>query len=143
GKSDVLVPAAAGEQLSLFERATVHMVEGAGHMLPWCPQPEMRSWILGWLEAQGLAGIASASVAGSFARAAVNYQASAQVQADIVRCLLDGFRIEPRTRAMDLGCGTGFVSQHLLQAKGHVPPILHVDLALPMLKSARRYLQDG
>lgn len=141
GGADALVPATVGDCLSRIDNATVHIVDGAGHMLPWCRQPEMRTWILGWLEAQGLTGIATEAVAGSFARAAVGYQASAHVQADIVKCLLDGFPITSAERVMDLGCGTGYVSQHLLQGDIPVAQMLHVDLALPMLESARRYLQ--
>lgn len=142
GEADALVPAAVGKRLARLERSSVQIVEGAGHMLPWCRQPEMRSGILGWLEAQGLVGIATESVAGSFSRAAVNYEASAHVQADIVKCLLDGFPVAPDKRVMDLGCGTGYVGQYLVQTNRPVAQMLHVDLALPMLESARRNLQS-
>lgn len=144
GEADALVPATAGERLSGFERATVQVVDGAGHVLPWCDQPGMRSWILGWLEAQGLVGIAVESVAGSFARAAPGYQASARVQADIVKSLLEGFPVvNDGERVMDLGCGTGYVSQFLLEADICVGQMLLVDLALPMLESAREFLQES
>ncbi len=141
GEADALVPATVGERLAGFEKATVYVVNEAGHMLPWCEQPQMRSWILGWLEVQGLIGIAIESVAGSFARAAPAYQASARVQADIVKCLLERFPVTAGERVMDLGCGTGYVSQFLRDANIRPAQMLHIDLALPMLQSARGLMQ--
>jgi malonyl-CoA O-methyltransferase len=84
-----------------------------------------------------------ARIADSFSRAAEHYDSAAEVQrmaADrVVEVALRHLAGIPQPRILEVGCGTGYVSQRLLQA---IPggTFLVTDLAQGMVDEARRRL---
>ena len=74
-----------------------------------------------------------------FARAADHYADRARLQAEVAGRLLerlDGLRFEPTT-VVDLGCGPGLQARALTERFGKAR-VVAMDLALPMLRQARR-----
>ncbi len=72
----------------------------------------------------------------SFSHAASHYDEIAVLQKKVGLDLLNRFDVDYSKRFLDLGCGTGFLTQELIQ-KGGAQEIIAVDLALSMLKVAR------
>lgn len=76
----------------------------------------------------------------AFGRAAATYEAHAALQDEVQRRLqerLDGLPLTP-ARMLDVGCGTGRGTAALRRRYGGAHTIA-LDLALPMLKAARRH----
>lgn len=74
-----------------------------------------------------------------FGRAANDYASRARLQAEVAGRLLerlDGLRFEPQI-VVDLGCGPGLQARALTERFGQAR-VLALDLALPMLRQARR-----
>ena len=75
----------------------------------------------------------------SFGRAAASYDATAVLQHEIGRRMLerlDYMRIAPK-RILDIGCGTGLATEALM-TRYTKAEVIALDLALPMLQLARR-----
>lgn len=76
----------------------------------------------------------------SFAAAASGYDAVAVLQRRVGEQLLQAFPAGAGAGVtLDLGCGTGFIAERLLQVHG-AAELLAVDLALPMLQVSRSKL---
>ena len=74
-----------------------------------------------------------------FERAAESYDAAAVLQREIAKRLgerLDYIKMQPK-QALDLGCGTGFISKDLLKRYPKAS-ILALDLALNMVKKSKK-----
>lgn len=76
-----------------------------------------------------------AKIRSSFAHASNSYDAAADLQRSVALALLAQCPALNGT-VLDIGCGTGFLTQHLTAAKH----LIALDLALPMLHSARQKL---
>lgn len=72
----------------------------------------------------------------SFSHAANHYDEIAVLQKNVGLDLLSRFDVGYSKSLLDLGCGTGFLTQELIK-KGGAQEIIAVDLALSMLKVAR------
>lgn len=80
-----------------------------------------------------------------FDNAASNYAKVSGVQRAAARCLISAAPAQARTarRILDLGCGTGFLSQSWLNThERHVETILGIDAAPNMLAQARTTAND-
>ncbi len=80
-------------------------------------------------------------VAASFSRAAVTYDAVAQLQRDVADCLADWLPDSQLCQVVDLGSGTGYASQWLNELTEN--PLLNLDLAEGMLSFARDQGHQG
>ena len=77
----------------------------------------------------------------SFGNASQTYDRVADLQRNVGRDLLQNFLPENLTgNVVDLGCGTGFLTQALLP---HCADLIAVDLALPMLQTTREKLHHS
>ncbi|MDD5228958.1 MAG: malonyl-ACP O-methyltransferase BioC [Methylococcales bacterium] len=74
----------------------------------------------------------------SFGNASLTYDSVAELQRNVGRDLLQTFLPKNLTgNVVDLGCGTGFLTQELLL---HCIDLIALDLALPMLQTTREKL---
>lgn len=79
----------------------------------------------------------------SFANASLTYDNVAKLQRNVGRDLLSAFLPTQLTgRVLDLGCGTGFLTQTLLPHCANAD-LMALDLALPMLQTTREKLHDS
>lgn len=77
----------------------------------------------------------------SFGNASKTYDSVAELQRNVGRDLLQAFLPQNLTgNVVDLGCGTGFLTQTLLP---HCKNLIAVDLVLPMLQTTREKLRDS
>jgi malonyl-CoA O-methyltransferase len=77
----------------------------------------------------------------SFGNASQTYDSVAELQRNVGRDLLQMFLPQNLTgNIVDLGCGTGFLTQALLP---HCENLIALDLALPMLQTTRGKLDDS
>lgn len=72
----------------------------------------------------------------SFAKASNSYDAMAVLQRKVGRYLFNNISTDERTRILDLGCGTGFLTQ-LIAASNREADVYALDLALPMLAKTK------
>ena len=73
----------------------------------------------------------------AFTGAAERYDAFAGLQRQVGDTLLEKHPLQPQSgRVMDLGCGTGYLSQKIA-AQSDAHSLLAVDIALPMLQACR------
>ena len=77
----------------------------------------------------------------SFGKASQTYDSVAELQRNVGRDLLHAFLPQNLTgNVVDLGCGTGFLTQALLP---HCENLIAVDLALPMVRATCEKLGDS
>lgn len=135
GEHDALVPVAAAYGLNdINARQQIAVVPQAAHALHWSQPEKVMQLITEFLQP---AVKDKRKVAGSFSRAAKTYDSVANLQRDIgLRLLADLSAVGSSWRVLDLGCGTGFFSDHLLK---QIPgaEVIGLDLAEGMLHFAR------
>lgn len=74
----------------------------------------------------------------AFANASAHYDDFAHLQRSAANTLMDLIKREPLTgRILDIGCGTGFLTQQL-QLLGGYQQLIALDIAQPMLQKARQ-----
>lgn len=79
----------------------------------------------------------------AFSNASMTYDSVAQLQREVGRELLTKFLSQKLTgNVIDIGCGTGFLTQALLPDCDNVN-LIALDLALPMLRATREKLVDS
>ncbi|HEY3698931.1 MAG TPA: malonyl-ACP O-methyltransferase BioC [Spongiibacteraceae bacterium] len=140
GGADALVPAIVAEKIGMT--APQHwavVIDGAAH-LPFISHAE-----LCWQHLYRLLAAAKLlmrapllqrekkAVANSFGRAASSYDGAAELQRQVATNLLAQSEFGERGNVLDLGCGTGVISEHL--ARSH--NVIALDLAEGMLDFAR------
>ncbi|WP_096084952.1 malonyl-ACP O-methyltransferase BioC [Agaribacterium haliotis] len=135
--ADALVPIAAQAAFKKhFPLVRSRCLRGSGHALPVTQAPQLASEVRNFVASADCAEKRSKKrVEQSFARASAGYEQHAHLQAEVAQKLL---RWAPtlRGRALDIGCGTGFVSAELSRRE-QIETCTGLDLALPMLKRAR------
>lgn len=140
GEGDALVPSSVIDDVALLGNAATQLIPGAGHA-PHVSAPRAVSvQIKVWLQSQK--GISKPKIARSFAAAAATYDAAAHLQRRVAQQLADEIpEFDGHEHVLDLGCGTGFVTQALLQ-RGCAPRVTLVDLAEPMVAFAKKKLPE-
>lgn len=79
----------------------------------------------------------------AFSAASTSYDKVAELQRTVGKALLTRVFVNKSAQVIaDVGCGTGFVSDELLNSVsvGHLQTLIALDIALPMLQQARRKL---
>jgi biotin biosynthesis protein BioC len=137
GANDALVPVGAADHLRrLLPQAAVEVLPGCGHA-PHLADPELiaqklRDWRAPPLDKR--------RIARSFGDAAVTYDRYAHIQRRVAADLREFCpRFTGGAPVLDLGCGTGYMAEGLLQSD-ETPNLLLADLAPPMVKIAREKL---
>jgi len=77
----------------------------------------------------------------SFAKASKSYDGMASLQRQVGRDLIKQVSLPEQANVLDLGCGTGFFTQQLIEKVG-IKNIVALDLALPMLLQTRARLGE-
>lgn len=141
GDGDALVPALVAQQ-KVFKcaKAKVVTMTDTGHV-PHVSKPlQTFETVRNWAE-QALFGIPKNRIAHSFSSAASQYDRFAHVQKQVAQKLIGELPpIAPAQACLDLGCGTGFVTQHLRDAKAFT---VGLDIAFGMLTQARMKLPQS
>jgi malonyl-CoA O-methyltransferase len=145
GKADVLVPVAAAQAVQrLNAQQQVEVLAGAAHALHWS-QPQQVAQLIGKFlqrtaraaSALNVAALDKRKVAHSFSRAAHTYDSVANLQRAVGGQLLDNLPTpDSVARVLDLGCGTGFFSDILVERFPQAD-IIGLDIAEGMLGFAR------
>jgi len=135
GQNDPLVPAAASAALAKHASHGISWRDG-GHLLPqteaqWCAEQIDRF-------ARGLT--ASTRIVDRFSHAAPSYHKAATVQAEIAKRLVETARPHlPPKDILDLGCGTGLVTQEIIR-RWPEADVTGMDASAAMLDQARQIL---
>lgn len=137
GAADALVPVGAADHLrELLPQVSVEILPNTGHA-PHLADPELiaqklKDWLAPPLDKR--------RIARSFGAAAVTYDRYAHVQRRVAEDLREFCpRFAKGAPVLDLGCGTGYMAEGVLQS-ADAPNVLLADLALPMVKIAREKL---
>jgi malonyl-CoA O-methyltransferase len=89
-----------------------------------------------------MSGMDKLSVRRAFAHAAAHYDTFAHLQRQVAAELLPRMAINTvQGRVLDIGCGTGFLTQQL-QRLGGYQHLVALDIALPMLHRCRQQLAE-
>lgn len=135
GEGDALVPRSAAGAVARIGRAEAVVLCGLGHAPHLSDPLAVSERILKWLPAQRR--ISKTEIARSFSAAVSTYDAAAHVQRQVANLLVEGSGdFDATDQVLDLGCGTGFVSQ-ALQARAQAPAVVLADLAEAMVGFAR------
>ncbi len=138
--ADALVPlAAAGGLPPINPRQRIEVISGAGHALHWSHPQEVLGHLIRFLRATA-GQLDKRRVASSFSRAAASYDSVARLQRAVSEQLLN--LLPPPTnrldfQLLDLGCGTGYVTEQLARRQAPAQ-VVGLDLAEGMLQFARR-----
>jgi len=62
---------------------------------------------------------------------------------ELSQAMVNLAQIEPGMRVLDLGCGTGVTTQHVLQSLGGTGHVYALDISAPMLNIAREQVQSS
>lgn len=144
GAKDQLVPEAAAETIArLYPDHELNVLDGVGHVIH-VSQPALLANLLRASECCGEKKRNKTRVAESFSRAASQYDDTARLQKTLADRLVEWVPVTASYIA-DLGCGTGYCGQGILDKK-IVPAenLVSLDLAHGMLIQARqkRYAQS-
>lgn len=145
GETDALVPVSAAQALaSLNIQQQVEVIAGAAHALHWS-QPQQIAQLIddflrrtSWVEKSvNTAALDKRKVAHSFSRAAHTYDSVANLQRAVGTQLFDNLTADNSVvRVLDLGCGTGFFSDSLVECFPQAD-VIGLDIAEGMLAFAR------
>ncbi len=140
GGEDVLVPKQAAEQLAGLVQGRVEVIEGAPHA-PFISHPEqcwqaIQSLLASLAGERSRPAIDKQQMADSFSRAAGSYDSVAALQRQVGEQLLSLTPSEQRGCLVDLGSGTGYFTEKLVQANP-AAEVIAVDIAEGMLRYAR------
>ncbi|MDD2863279.1 MAG: malonyl-ACP O-methyltransferase BioC [Methylococcales bacterium] len=136
--NDALIPVFVGEQMQALQpHLQLTILEKAGH-IPFITQPTLcLNAIHAFVRKEQGGLLDKTKIKQSFGNASQTYDSVAQLQRDVGQDLLKTFLSENLTgTVVDLGCGTGFLTQTLLPYCENAD-LMAVDLALPMLQLTR------
>lgn len=150
GETDALVPVAAARAVkTLSALQQFKVLAGAAHVLHWS-QPEKIAQLIGHFLQQAacasntlnLAVLDKRKVAHSFSRAAHTYDSVANLQRTVGGQLFANLpAADSVVRVLDLGCGTGFFSDALVERFPQAD-IVGLDIAEGMIDFARSHRAD-
>lgn len=115
-----------------------HLIPNAGHALPFTHPQECSALIQQYLQRSRSI---KTKIAGEFGRSPITYHAQATLQkacADRLLALLDDRSI-PEGKVLEIGCGTGFITQKLVNRFGDRALVI-TDLADEMLNFCQKNL---
>ena len=142
GERDQLVPVKVAEKLKAIRGdCSTHVFKGHAHM-PFRNEPRMAAsritdFILEHSQARVAENPEKNEIARSFSEAAEHYDVAASLQRKLGDELLNLLAEHRWRRALDVGCGTGYICQHLSQSSPEAS-VIGLDLASGMLLEARR-----
>lgn len=135
---DALVPVALQQPLQALNRQQrVEVIASTAHALHWSATDTVANSLLAFVDTV-YHGVDKRKVAESFGRAAQKYDSVATVQRQIGHELLTSVGADNRGTWLDLGCGTGYFTPHLVD---RCESVLGLDLAQGMVNFARQRLQ--
>lgn len=145
GECDAITPVAVGDRLqNTATSQRLAIFRDCSHAMPLsraAPIAEhIQHFIHQPLDAAPETVLQKTRVADSFSRAAVSYNQAAQLQKTVGDALLATLPADMHGVALDLGCGTGFIS-HALQTKHAELNTIGVDMAAGMLQIAQQEKQ--
>lgn len=136
--NDALIPVSIGEKMQALQpHLQLTILEKAGH-IPFITQTQnCLNAIHAFVQKEQSGLLDKTKIKQSFGNASQTYDSVAQLQRDVGKDLLKTFVSENLTGTIvDLGCGTGFLTQTLLPYCENAD-LVAVDLALPMLQLTR------
>ncbi len=144
--NDAIVPVEIADQMQRL-KPDLHrtILKNAGH-IPFITQPEnclnAIHFFLNSSYPKAVEGfLDKTKIKQSFSNASKTYDSVADLQRNVGHDLLQAFLPKNLTgNIVDLGCGTGFLTQKLLP---HCENLIALDLALPMLKTTREKLGNS
>ncbi len=149
GQGDSLVPDAVVDAVAHLGVSQAALVNTGGHC-PHITQAEavvkrIEVWLSHLSVFRESPQINKLRIAKSFAGAAHTYDASAALQKEVARDLLNfgmpviEHSLGDHSRVLDLGCGTGYITQQLVDTQGGCShqSIVALDIAEPMVKLTR------
>jgi malonyl-CoA O-methyltransferase len=133
--NDALIPVEIGEKMQVLQpNLQLRILENAGHIPFISQQQNCLNTIVDFLSKEQGGFLDKTSIKKSFGNASQTYDNVAALQRKIGRDLLHHFLPENLTgTVVDLGCGTGFLTQTLLSHCENAD-LIALDLALPMLQ---------
>lgn len=136
--NDALIPVSVGEKMQTLQpNLQLTILKNAGH-IPFITQPTLcLNAIVDFLPKEQNEFLDKTKIRQSFGNASRTYDSVAALQREVGRDLLQKHLPKNLTGiVVDLGCGTGFLTQKLLPHCANAD-LIAIDLALPMLKFTR------
>lgn len=144
GEHDAITPVAVGNYLQdTTPQQRLAIFRDCSHAMPLSRATQITEHIQKFLHNTATTQKTSpekSRIAHSFSRAATGYNQAAQLQKTVGDALLATLPADMHGVALDLGCGTGFIS-HALQTKHAELNIIGVDMAAGMLQIAQQEKQ--
>lgn len=138
GEQDAITPIAVAERLQhTHSQQQIETLRGCSHAMPISRATELAARIQQFLKNSLNALPKKSRVADSFSRAAATYNQAAQLQKTVGEALLATLPADMQGVALDLGCGTGFISA-ALQQRNPMLDVFSVDIASGMLQLAQQ-----
>lgn len=134
-EGDALVPVQLAESLRQLNRQQkVTVIDGCAHALHWSDPQRLTQELLTFVDAVHYA-VDKRKVADSFGRAAEKYDSVAGLQRQIGHQLMSSLPVDNTGHWLDLGCGTGYFTPHLVE---RCESVLGLDLSEGMLSYSRK-----
>ncbi|WP_439134533.1 malonyl-ACP O-methyltransferase BioC [Pseudomaricurvus sp.] len=132
---DALVPVQSAQSMRTLNRQqNVKVVDDCAHALHWSAPELVIKETLAFVDAVHYA-VDKRKVADSFGRAAEKYDSVAGLQRQIGHALLSHVEPDNRGAWLDLGCGTGYFTPHLVE---RCESVVGLDLSEGMLSHCRK-----
>lgn len=143
GGADAITPAAVAEKITaIAPQQKTQVLAQCSHAMPLSHADQIANCIIDFLcsdmlKISTVVTPRKSQIAESFSRAATSYNQAAQLQKTVGNALLATPPEELQGVALDIGCGTGFISA-ALQKKYAALRVIGVDLASGMLHAAQQ-----
>lgn len=136
---DAITPAAIAPLLrKINPNQTVELLSGCGHAMPVSCPDKLATSIANISEKEDIAypenTVGKSRIADSFSRAAHSYDSAAQLQRNVGAALIGALPDTINGQVIDIGCGTGFISNELLKKYGAHINVVAMDIAAGMLE---------
>lgn len=136
GECDAITPAAIASSLTaLNSDAKVVVISHGSHAIPITHADHIATHIQHFLRAENTAP-QKHLIAQAFSRAATTYNHAARLQQTVGAALLQSLPNHLSGRVLDMGCGTGFISNGL-QQRFPTANVVALDIAHGMLQAAQ------
>lgn len=146
-EDDAITPIAIAP---LLEKANNHQqiktLPGSSHAMPVSHAEKLANFITKFIiektQASSKPTVEKSRIADSFSRAAQSYDDAAQLQRKVGAALIGALPDAIDGLVIDMGCGTGFISNELLKKYGAHLDIVALDLAAGMLERTKEHHTD-